>query len=180
MPTLAAGCLLAVATACGGNAGADYRIPREKAGDANLAPLIMTPMIEALEPDGSNEDQILSQATPGQRTVYLLFSVDAEVSNGGFAQFFSNSTGRLTARAIVAAAEIGAGEHERIIRAAAAVFPGDRVPEGDEERNRAFDALPESVDATWEALDDRWYALDGELQKRYREYIRSHPDEFFR
>ena len=64
---------------------------------------------------------------------------------------------------------------EKILRAAVALFPGKQPALTQRERRRQLG----QIDSTkFDALDDRFYSLPGE-DKRIRQYIDSHPDEFF-
>jgi hypothetical protein len=45
--------------------------------------------------DGSEDRERVASLTPGQRAVYVTWMVEAEVNNGGFNQFYYNSSGQL-------------------------------------------------------------------------------------
>jgi len=137
-------------------------------------------IVDKLDEGGDNEGELLAAATPGERADSIVESVEGEVNNGRFSQFFTNSSGSLTRQAIATAALVGAQEPERVLRAAARVFPGGQVPVDRARRNEVFERLPDSAAAVLERLDVRWYALDRGPDRRLRASIDAHPDQFFR
>lgn len=131
--------------------------------------------------DFRNWRTVLRAATPGQRAVYALDYTTLEVNNGGWHQFFWNSSGALTDEAIQGAALIGAREHAAILREAAAVYPRGEVPEDRAKRQQILESLSDAeTEEVFGPLEDRWYARDRELQRLMVAYIEAHPDEFFR
>ena len=103
--------------------------------------------------------------------------VGAEIDNGGFSQFFTNSTGDLIEEAIAGAERFGLREHTQLLREASeTLFPGG-VPLDHEVRLRAWDELPDEdddLDAQIEALDEQWSALNEVLEQRLHAYAKAH------
>jgi Domain of unknown function (DUF4375) len=58
------------------------------------------------------------QRTPEESAFFTLVLVGAEIDNGGFSQFFTNSTGDLIAAAVAGAEHFGLAEHARLLREA--------------------------------------------------------------
>ncbi len=85
----------------------------------------------------------------------LIESLEAEINNGGFDQFFYNSSGDDTAETIQALEAIGAADTSDIVRRAAALFPGSMPPKDRLARQEIL--LKISPDA--DAFDE----LDGEF-----------------
>ena len=115
------------------------------------------------------------------RHLLAVWWCDAEVCNGGFHQFFSNSTGVLAPEAPEAAEgfrAVGPAECAELVEAAIAMFhepyPRDRVARG-----KALQTLkrPGQTRAEWDLfgeLDDRYYAAKRRLgyHRRIDEYAR--------
>jgi hypothetical protein len=172
-----------VATACGGSDEhtRDLRIERPVSGGRNLPNAVVEGLASHMGEDYAQEAAVLQDATPGQRAIYALDWTTLEVNNGGWHQFFWNSSGGLTDEAIAGAELIGADDNAAILRDAAAIFAGGQVPQDRAERQRVLDALPESeADRVFGALEERWYARDRELERLMVAYVEAHPDEFFR
>ncbi len=127
-------------------------------------------------------DERLDELTPGQRALYALHWVRAEVCNGGFDQCFSNSTGYLMPEAIDGARRLGSSEWSELLTDAAAVL-GNPFPPGRDERNERLDALLSAQELVLEECDSRMYDLDAEpatnLDTLIARYVTQHPDEFY-
>jgi uncharacterized protein DUF4375 len=125
-------------------------------------------------------DPRFERLTPGQRALYVLYWADAEILNGGFSQFYFNSTGYFAPDLPDAAADVGAAGHARLATSANALLASrDReVPRDRVARERLLDRIPMTKLAR---LDDRWFELDarGVLAHRAARYARSHRPEFF-
>jgi hypothetical protein len=130
--------------------------------------------------DYEREDEVLTRATPGQSAIYALLWTDAEVNNGGFEQFFFNSSGSLIDEAIEGAELVGASGNASILREAAEVFADGDVPENRETRSRILDELSEESREKLLQFDDRWFDLDRKLERKMLAYVREYPNEFFR
>ena len=124
-------------------------------------------------------DPRYNRLTPGQRALYVLSWADAEILNGGFSQFYFNSTGYFAPDLPASAELVGAPEHARIATRANALLAGERagVPRARGPREALLDRVP-AKDLS--DLDERWYALSdrGILPRRTAAYVRRHPAEF--
>jgi Domain of unknown function (DUF4375) len=163
----------------------DFRVARSSLDDDASDGLVwgvLEPMWYALETP-YEPDPRLEQATPGQRAAYALVWTESEVSNGGFEQYFWNSTGMLHDDAIAGARLIDARDVERVLRDAAALFPDGRAPESRVARQEALDDLSPENKEQLGRLDDRFFSLlddPARSSARFLEaYIRRHTDEFF-
>lgn len=124
----------------------------------------------------------LAKATAGQVAVYATRFADSEICNGGFHQFFGNSTGILYREAVAGFERIGATPYGALLERAGALL-GATVPRDRDARNRRLDRLP---DEEWyqrfDKIEERYYALrrgPKALEGYARRYIDAHPDEFF-
>jgi hypothetical protein len=157
----------------------DFRIPRSALPpelDVNTAHAAVGLLFVTLE---GATDARLRDATPGQRAIYALASVDGEIQNGGVAALFYNSTGALVPEAIRGARRIEASAYEEVLVELASLFPGARVPLARPAREEVLERVPEE---TLERLDERWFGLyeRAPLDRKYAPYIARHPSEFFR
>jgi Domain of unknown function (DUF4375) len=82
---------------------------------------------------------------------------DAEVTNGGFLQFFQNPTGVLAPEAVAAFDAIGLGDVGAIVQDAMSFF-GARYPREQQDRLRALPDIGSIGSDPFEALDRRFYA----------------------
>lgn len=101
-----------------------------------------------------------------------IWTLEAEVNNGGFDRYYFNSAGDLALSTVTALKSIGAARAARILEAANAAFPGASPP-GD--RSKRQDALDEHVDRShFEPLDAEFYTYPDDLLSLLASYLRRH------
>ena len=123
----------------------------------------------------------LDQLTAGQRALYLLHLTEAELYNGGFHQFYTNSTGYFARDLPAALRRIGANRHARVAERANAILvgAGKQAPRDRGERITLAEPRP----LAWDAVDEAWYDLGDStsrrlLARRCAAYVLAHPSEF--
>lgn len=118
--------------------------------------------------------------TRGQRISMVVSELDDEVNNGGFDQYFSNSSGDFAAEIVPALHAIGAKRFEDITAPAVALFPGGTPPRDRATRNAALEKLDKAV---LDKLDREFYkpcTKEELLENALERYILKHPKDFFR
>lgn len=122
----------------------------------------------------------MAPLTPGQRALLALKWCVAEVSNGGFDQFFTNSAGVLAQEALDGARRIGAHQTADLLVRAYSIFPDGVPPLNRGEREDFLHTLSDDErDDHWDDLDSEFYVLmESELYPRAAEYVHQHPEEF--
>jgi hypothetical protein len=165
----------------------DFRITRGDVADgadvAEVAWKVIEPMWDELKTPYEPDERLHTIATRGQRALYALHGI-SEVSNGGFHQYFDNSTGYLAPEAIEGAELLGAREYANVIRRATSVFPSEDALRDRDQRQQILEEATEEQEALLSGLDDAFYALlDSPTQNPdafFGNYIEAHPEEFFR
>jgi hypothetical protein len=114
-----------------------------------------------------------AEITDAERVFICVWQLEAEVNNGGFAQYYTNSSGDLAADAPSALEAIGATHTATIVRAANAVFPNG-PPRDQGVREDAFDAI---ADDAFEELDDLFLAYEDDLSSMLHAYVQAHRGE---
>lgn len=155
----------------------DFKVPRDMLDGLEDGPLVravaLRPFYEIIDPAGAR------RLNDGQRAVYSIYLADFEILNGGFAQLWENSSGSVAADLVAAAERIGSPELAAIFRAAAALWPGGRIPR---DRDRREQLLYGIDDGALADLDLRYAALQYRrktaLAVVLAPYIRAHLDEF--
>ena len=151
----------------------DYRVKRSKSTED--LPEIIELLADAVA--GVNlatRRRVLDSATRGQRLLCGFYFYWDDVTNGGHWQYFWNYTGNLWQEALEATRVLRLPE-EKILRDAVALFPAKQPGPTQRERRQQLAAINR---AKLDKLDDRFYALRGG-DKKIRQYIDKHPDEFF-
>jgi hypothetical protein len=107
-----------------------------------------------------------------QRHLLCVWAAAGEVGNGGFDQFFFNTSGDWSADTPAAFRALGATTLAGIVQDAMGVFPGGR-PEAELEARRAqMDSLPPSAALRLSQLDEEFYAAEGDLDELIARFVR--------
>jgi hypothetical protein len=100
----------------------------------------------------------------------LVNELEAEVNNGGFDQYFFNSSGDNASAAIEALEAIGARKTAEILRTACARFPGG-MPPADRNARQALLLEVVSPDSdAFEQVDEAFYAYEEDLSRLAASY----------
>lgn len=116
--------------------------------------------------------------TEPERIAYCVDALEREVNNGGFFQFFENSSGDTAVETVAALEAIGAASAAQLVRRAIAAFPGGTPPVDRDQRLAILDDMPEEARKAWSALDDEFYLYPDDLADLLRRYVTAHRDEF--
>jgi len=126
----------------------------------------------------SDYGDAMDRLTRGQRTFFLNQNLEREVNNGGFDQFFVNSSGDFAHETIESLEAIGAAKTADILRQAIDAFPGSRVPKDREERITLVTETVSPNSDRWRGLDERFFAYEDPLTDLNLAFIRANIDEF--
>jgi hypothetical protein len=113
-----------------------------------------------------------------QRSFFFNQNFEREINNGGFSQYFFNSSGVNAHETVVSLKEIGALKTAQILQQAIDQFPDRQVPSDEEERRRVIDAIEEKSNKTWDELDDQFYEYADDLSALNFEFVKKHRDSF--
>ncbi len=121
-----------------------------------------------------------STLTHAETVVDLVLSLRAEINNGGFNQFFFNSSGDYAKETGPALHEVGLHDLATMYEQALAAFPG--VPSADVGARRdQMTEVPAKTSALWRGLEDRLYAdhdRDDRSDAALIAYLRKHGADF--
>ena len=129
--------------------------------------------------ESADDESGLRRLNEGQRAIYAMYVADFEILNGGFSQFWSNSSGGVANELLPAATLVGTAEFAAIFRDAAALWPGGKVPRDRTRRETLLDTLDGDKLAE---LDERYaatqYKRKTALANVLAPYIRAHAKQF--
>lgn len=124
------------------------------------------------------EGEGIGALTEPERVFFVVMALEGEVNNGGFSQYFYNSSGNFAGKAVKALNEIGAHRTAEICAKALSVFGGD-VPTDWNERQERLDELDEEMlEETFEECDDAFYDYEDDLEALNYAYIMKHREQF--
>jgi len=110
-----------------------------------------------------------------EKLYYAVRLLDGEVYNGGFHQYFFNSSSTHYAYAEEGLIVVGADRTlELLLDAKELVFPGIGVPEATGERRQALRSLPRPNDLRLAELDSQYYKDPDGLADRIEAFAREH------
>lgn len=152
----------------------------KKIKDDDLELAIVDNIQTKFNKDFSNEEDIVRSLSVGQKAVYVTWILEAEVNNGGFNQFYFNSSGQLADLGEDSFRIMGAAQFADLVRQANLIY--DEIKDDLEKYN---DGTIESFSKSYEQnplneLDDKFYKLykDEPLSQIRIRYIRDNVKEF--
>lgn len=116
--------------------------------------------------------------SPAQRSFYLNQCLEREVNNGGFEQFFGNSSGAHAHETIASLQEIGAKHTAGLLIEAIAEFPGSIVPKDDAARAELIEALTAHSSGNWNALDQEFFKYSDDLNELNIAFVKKNRHQF--
>ena len=120
--------------------------------------------------------EYLSVLSPQEKVFYITQILEMEVNNGGFDQFFFNSSGDLANEVVRAFLEIGAVKTAEICKKAISIF-GAEVPTNRDERQDFLDEHEELEEILGEC-DDAFFAYEEDLDALNYAYVINNKPSF--
>ena len=115
--------------------------------------------------------------SPAERVFLVIWELEAQVNNGGFNQYFFNSSGRLVPYAANALRTIGAQEMSSIVDLAVYAI-GPNIPWLDDDaRQDTVLALDDDIQSELEELDQAFFKYPNNLTELLYAYVVQHRDE---
>jgi hypothetical protein len=115
--------------------------------------------------------------SPAEQVFACVWQLEAEVNNGGFDQFYSNSAGDQAVETVAALETIGAGHTAAIVRRANALFGAGGPPKDRDVRENSLDAVRDRNGGELEALDSSFYEYQDNLSQLLYAYVMAHRTE---
>ncbi|ESU25214.1 hypothetical protein FSS13T_18560 [Flavobacterium saliperosum S13] len=111
-----------------------------------------------------------------ERTFIYVDILEGQVNNGGFDQFFFNSSGDYTYEVLEAYENIGAYKTANLISEAINAFPKLPVSKDTETRRITMQDLSEEISEKWNQLDDKFYEYEENIMNYLIEYIKKNKE----
>jgi uncharacterized membrane protein YhaH (DUF805 family) len=121
-------------------------------------------------------DNLEGLSLPQQKFLFNQ-NLERQVNNGGFWQFFMNSSGDYAHETVHSLQEIEAIETADIVQQAIDLFPGSNVPKEWSERQKLVEKIdPEKM--LWEELDQRFMTYEEDLNELNIKFVAKHNSSF--
>jgi hypothetical protein len=147
--------------------------------DIQVEQAIIDYVLHKLGDDYEREAEVVAGFPEGIRATYLTWLVEAEVSNGGFNQYYFNTDGKFASEAVAAFEYFGASEHAALMREANAIRAQEAAEMAKFKEKGTIEAFSESYKETkLGPLDERFYKLTENLSQLRIARIRQVPEQF--
>ncbi len=123
---------------------------------------------------GDDIDELIAS----QKTFYLNQNIEREINNGGFKQYFINSSGDFAQETVESLEKIGATKTAAILTKAIEQFPNKFVPKDYNKRMELVEQVEENANVKWEELDNLFYNYEDDLNQLNIEFIKRNKEDF--
>ena len=113
-----------------------------------------------------------------EKNFLYLEILEAEINNGGFDQYFFNSSGDYAIEALEALKKVGAFKTAKIVEEAYSHFPENPIPKDNEKRQEILVAIDLKVSEKWKLLEDEFYSNDENIGELVLSYVKNNIERF--
>jgi hypothetical protein len=132
-----------------------------------------------LKGDYKKEYPVIKSLSKGMQYIYITWSLDGEVNNGGFIQYFYNSSGMFAGDLIEALHEIKAFKTEKIAMEAITVYNKEKARHEKVKKDGTIESFISSYgESELGRLDELFYKSGEDLGGLRIKYIRENSDQF--
>jgi hypothetical protein len=125
----------------------------------------------------NSEIQLSKRLSPGQKALYFIWYLDAEVTNGGFIQFYWNGYQKYIPPIINGLRLIGDDEMLSLVQKADQEYLNDEKEFEKQRRSDHWSPLYENL-KTFSVYDSIYYNIHDATMQKIEKYARKHADEF--
>ncbi|MGN1193977.1 MAG: DMP19 family protein [Acutalibacteraceae bacterium] len=118
--------------------------------------------------------------TNSERVFFVCHEVMDEVNNGGFSQYFFNSSGNFATECEAALREIGANKSADICRKAVNCFDCPLPVDRSEREDFLIEAETEEISEILYGCDLKFYACEDDIESLLYQYVLDNKDSFRR
>ncbi|MFD2903804.1 DMP19 family protein [Sphingobacterium anhuiense] len=148
--------------------------------DENLLQVVFDNLSEKIPPDYEKEYETIMGWNKSRQAIYMIWVLEAEVNNGGYNQFYFNSSGQFTTHLTEALRLVGANKFAELTKRANNTFEKEN-PKITQHQDGRLEGFSKSYDDNaLNRFDDEFYNLykTENLQQTQIEYIRANKKEF--
>ena len=119
----------------------------------------------------------LNKLTPEGQLVLIIENLEREINNGGFNQFYFNSSGDYAHETVEYLRTIRANHTSLIVEKANKEWPSNQVPKEREERQNILEKIEEKAEQVWSKCDDQFYEYQDDIATLLLDYIKANRVE---
>ncbi len=128
--------------------------------------------------DKSKNDKNFESLNEYEKNVIFIEMLEGQVNNGGFDQYFFNSSGEYAHETLTALESINAPKIAELLNQAIKIFPTLPIPKDTEIRREFMQDTPETITDKWDKLDDQFYEYPENLAGLVIEYVKNNKSRF--
>ncbi len=113
-----------------------------------------------------------------EKNIVVIEELEREVNNGGFNQFFLNSSGDYCKEICIALESIKSKTFLNIFQRAISMFPNSEVPADREARLELMEQIEGRANPVWNELDKEFYKYSEDIYSLMIDFIRHNIDQF--
>ncbi|MDN5211489.1 DMP19 family protein [Fulvivirgaceae bacterium BMA12] len=122
----------------------------------------------------------IKKLNKSQQTFIIIENLEREINNGGFNQFYFNSSGDFSQETVDALIEIGANKTADIVKKANSQFPDNEVPKDRDKRQDILEQIEDKADEIWETCDNDFYKYEDNIAGQLIEFVKANKTDFER
>jgi hypothetical protein len=130
-----------------------------------------------IAPDNDKEILLSKRLSPGQKALYFFWYLDAEVTNGGFIQFYWNGNRQYIPPIIAGLKLIGDSELLDLVKKADQEYLANKVKFDSQRQKDNWEPLYNDLKA-FEMFDEHYYKIHDRTMELIENYARQNPNEF--
>jgi hypothetical protein len=134
-------------------------------------------LIEPIFKSPIDEEQLMTKLSKGQKALYVFCDLDAEVSNGGFIQYYWNGYGKFISDVESSLKLIGDTTILKIVRQAELAYRKNKGQFDTQKTKDDWEPLYNKL-KLFDTLDNLYYKCNQEGFLLLDKYIRQYPEEF--
>jgi hypothetical protein len=113
-----------------------------------------------------------------QKVFSAIWTLESEVNNGGFAQYFENDGGETVGFAVTALKRIGANQCAGIVERAVSMLCGGSVPSDAHGWEALINGISDETSEILDGLDSEFFEYPDDLTGLLFEFVSEHPKVF--
>jgi hypothetical protein len=151
------------------------RIEFDTLKDWNLGWRLLEPVRVAT--NESDEEQLLSKLSEGQRSLYVFLDLNSQVTNGGFIQYYWNDYGKFVSELENGLTLIGDTTILKLVRRSEVEYRNNRSFFDRQKQKDDWEPLYDRL-KSFDSLDNSYYKHQQGAMVLFEKYIRQHPEQF--
>jgi hypothetical protein len=126
----------------------------------------------------SDYGEKVERLNESQKTVLFVENLEREINNGGFNQFFFNSSGDFTHETVKALKAIKAFKTADIVAKSISVWPNQDVPANRSKRQDMLKQIEPRANLIWNQCDEEFYKYQDHIVSLLLDYVKANKSNF--